>query len=194
MSARTDEELLRIVGAARGEHSPEVVAEAEAELQARLSFPKADAGQRLRTAARVSVAFGLVSVCGPFLMLRDPVTPDVAVPLGFAVQAWGQAALGLVLALGGVGLWQHRVWGRRLVVFVLWAATAYVVGFTVYFGVAAAAGAPAGFRIMLGVVATLMGVLWVLLLRRGIRFLSQPMIDSLLRGKELRGGCRRAST
>jgi len=180
MSERSNDDLLRIVGAERLQHSADVVAAAEAELRGRLTSDTTDATSRVRTAARVSLLIGLVNMCTPLLALQAPVDPNRSIPLGFAVQTWVQGILGLILAMGGVGLWRHRAWGRNLVVFVLWAVTAYVVGFTVYLAFVAAAGAPLEFRIILGVVGVLMGLFWALLLRRGITYLSQPQIVALL--------------
>jgi hypothetical protein len=172
------EDLLRIVGAERGAHPAETVAAAEAELRKRLGAAQREAVDRLRTAARAATVFGLACVAVPLLVLQDTMGPPPDV--GFVAQAWVQGALGIVLAAGGIGLWRRRAWGRQCVLFVLWCCVLFVVGFSGHAAISMASGASILFRVALGAMVLLNGALWLFLLHRGRRYLSDPRILALL--------------
>jgi len=180
MSNRSEDELLRIVGVDRASHSPEAVARAEAALKALAGASRSESQDQLRTAARISFLFGLACVAVPLLMLQDPMFPENREPPWVRLAGLVQGVVGLVLVAGGIGLWRRKAWGRVCVVLVLWLTIAYTVGFGVFAGIEAAGSAPIGVRVAFALGIVGMTALWVVILRRGISYVSQPGFISLL--------------
>jgi hypothetical protein len=137
--------------------------------------PRLDRPNRIRTAARVSIVLGAACLVLPLLTLggvtADPGTSGF--PTTMALQAIG----GVALLAGGTALRQAAPWGRRLIVAVVWITIVWIALFTLYFIVTMVSGMPAMGAVAIGALAILMSALWILVLRRVLRFMrSQDML------------------
>jgi len=133
-------ELLRLIGPARGTALPEAVQAAERQLGRRLEAGRANRQGRVRSWGGLTALLGVLMVVNSaavaFLMLllqaAEEMSPQLAgmLPVSGAevVSTWVgvlvHAAVGAVLLVGGLGLRAHRNWGRRAVLWGLWASFA----------------------------------------------------------------------
>ena len=172
---RTEDQLLRIVGPDRGRHSPEEVAQAEAAIRKRLEASYAESVDRIRTAGRVCIVFGLACVVIPLLVLTSE-GPGFEEEMLFSATVALQIIAGLLLAAGGFGLRRGRPWGVRLIVVVLWAAVAWVALFSIYSIARVATEMPVVGTLGLGAFILLIAVFWAFLLRRALRFMQSDNV------------------
>lgn len=180
MSARSEDELVRIVGSDRAAFSAAEVAAAEAELRELAKASRSDALSRLRTATRMSLLFGLVCASMPLLILQEPTFPHNRGPMAVQLTTWSQAVLGSVIGIGGIGLWRRRAWGARLIVRAIRVAMAVAVLFHVHFIREAARNAPPQVAWLFVVAGILFGLLSLAILQRGITYLNEPRLAALL--------------
>ncbi len=143
-------ELLRIIGSDRPTSLPEAVGAAERQLGPRLESGRVHREARVRSWGGLATVLGVLMVLNSalagLLMLLVEAAEELEPQLVGAVQISGaevvstwagvvvHAAVGAVLLVGGLGLRARKDWGRRTVLWGLWAS----FGAALLFSVAAA--------------------------------------------------------
>jgi len=204
---RSIEELLRIVGGERDAHSPDEVAEAEAELKERLGASEELFSKRLRRAGSITAALGLLTGIMPLwatlMFVAQVGSPPMPLPndwrglagLAATCAAFAlQTVIGFVLFFSGLAFRRRKEWARKTILAIIWIAIAYCLGSVVVWEIAipitmGLSGETIGFMII-GPAVT---AIWLLILWVPKRYFSSPRVrqacDPSLR-QESDEGCK----